>query len=127
MITQKADVEAVLKIIPQVEVNLKLFVEEDDDSDNIYRGDIIVEKDIMTLRVTLTRNNVAGISTLLERLAVEMCWLLLMTMRGCVLCAVSVLSRRRNCTTGACPILPSSAHRGLVGYCDVQGREYPGC
>lgn len=56
---QRADVEAVLKLMPQVEVSLKLFVEEDDDSDNIYRGDIIVEKDIMTLRVNLTRNNVA--------------------------------------------------------------------
>lgn len=64
MIVQRADVEAVLKLMPQVEVSLKLFVEEDDDSDNIYRGDIIVEKDIMTLRVNLTRNNVAGIFNL---------------------------------------------------------------
>lgn len=62
---QKSDVEAVLKLMPQVEIETKLFVEEDDESENIYRGDVIVEKDIMTLRVTLNRTNVPGMENFL--------------------------------------------------------------
>lgn len=71
---QKADILQVCSILPNVSVDVKLFVEEDepmDDDDeaeavanldaptNTVSGDKIFESDLVTVRVTLTRNNVS--------------------------------------------------------------------
>mmetsp|Transcript_16180 Transcript_16180/g.37496 ORF Transcript_16180/g.37496 Transcript_16180/m.37496 type:complete len:645 (-) Transcript_16180:242-2176(-) len=47
---QKQDVSNYLKMIPDISVETKVFVDDDED-DNVYEGDLC------TVRVTLTRNN----------------------------------------------------------------------
>merc|ERR1712224_877124 len=47
---QKKDVLNYLKMIPDITVDTKVFVDDDED-DNVYEGDLC------TIRVTLTRNN----------------------------------------------------------------------
>jgi len=47
---QKQDVLSYLKMIPDITVDTKVFVDDDED-DNVYEGDLC------TIRVTLTRNN----------------------------------------------------------------------
>lgn len=49
---QKQDVLSYLKMIPDITVDSKVFVDDDED-DNVYEGDLC------TIRVTLTRNNLA--------------------------------------------------------------------
>jgi len=49
---KKQDVLSYLKMIPDITVGTKVFVDDDED-DNVYEGDLC------TIRVTLTRNNLA--------------------------------------------------------------------
>jgi translocation protein SEC63 len=48
--TQKKDVEKFLKIYPDISVETKIYVDDDEDS-NVY------ENDLVTVQVTITRNN----------------------------------------------------------------------
>mmetsp|Transcript_20035 Transcript_20035/g.18189 ORF Transcript_20035/g.18189 Transcript_20035/m.18189 type:complete len:635 (+) Transcript_20035:62-1966(+) len=63
---QRADVIAAAKIFPNITVDVKLFVEEDDEDTRDERlppGDKIYEQDLVTLRVVITHHNVLSSST----------------------------------------------------------------
>lgn len=73
---EKQDVFKACKLLPRIKVDLKLFVEEENESESVHEddepstevaktegaavavsGDVIYEQDLVTLRVTITREN----------------------------------------------------------------------